>query len=279
MVKANGVELCAQTFGEPGDPAILLISGAASPMDGWPEEFCARLAEGPRFVIRYDHRDTGQSVSYPPGAPEYTGRDLAADALGLLDAFGVGRAHFVGISMGGGIAQVIGVEHADRVASLTLLSTSPGPGPDSGLPAMSDRLREYFAAPPPEPDWSDRTAVIEHIIRDYRACAGSIPPDEADLRDLATRTVDRADNVKSTLTNHWIIDSGGESVRARLGEITAPTLVIHGTADPMFPYGHAEALAREITGARLLPLAGAGHEVPPRSTWDAVITALVAHTG
>src|SRR5947207_59850 len=171
MVRANGVDLCVRTSGVPGDPAILLLAGMASSMDGWPDEFCARLAEHGRFVIRCDQRDTGRSVSYPPGAPEYTFRDLAADALGLLDSFGIEKAHLVGISMGGGLAQVLAVEHPDRVASLTLLSTSPGPGPDSGLPGVADRLKEHFAVAAVEPDWADRTAVVEHIMRDYRAYA------------------------------------------------------------------------------------------------------------
>ena len=137
-VPANGVELCVQTFGEAVDPAILLVAGAASSMDWWQDELCERLAFGSRFVIRYDLRDTGQSVSYKPGAPQYGGQELVADAVGVLDVLRVGRAHVVGISMGGGIALHLALDHADRVASLTLISTSPG-GP--GLPPMSDELR------------------------------------------------------------------------------------------------------------------------------------------
>ncbi len=101
IVRANGVELCVETFGDPADPAILLIHGAATPMHGWEDELCESLAAASRFVIRYDHRDTGRSVSYEPGAPQYTLRDLTADAVGLLDAFDLGSAHLVGRSMGG----------------------------------------------------------------------------------------------------------------------------------------------------------------------------------
>src|SRR3954470_12147256 len=101
IVQANGVDLCVQSFGDPADPAILLIHGAATSMHGWEGEFCERLAAGPRFVIRYDHRDTGRSASYAPGAPPYSFRDLAADAVGLLDVFSLDRAHLVGRSMGG----------------------------------------------------------------------------------------------------------------------------------------------------------------------------------
>jgi pimeloyl-ACP methyl ester carboxylesterase len=274
MVLANGVELCVQVFGDPASPAILLIGGAASSMDWWEDEFCARLAAAPRFVIRYDLRDTGQSVTYPPGAPEYGGADLVMDAVGVLDALGIVRAHVVGISMGGGIAQHLALDHVDRVASLTLISTSPG-GP--GLPPMSDELRARFEEPLPEPDWSDRQAVVDYVVDDLRLYAGTYPFDEEGSRALVGRIVDRTINIASTMTNHWILQ-GGESLRPRLGEIGAPTLVLHGTEDPLLPYGHAEALAAEIPGARLVPLEGVGHEMPPRPVWDQVVAVIVDHT-
>jgi pimeloyl-ACP methyl ester carboxylesterase len=124
MVHANEVELCVQAFGHAGDPVILLIRGSAASMDWWEDDFCERLAAGRRFVIRYHHRDTGRPVSYQPGAPACTLRDLAADAVGLLDAFGVARAHLVGMSVGGAIAQLMALDHPGRVASLTLIATS-----------------------------------------------------------------------------------------------------------------------------------------------------------
>lgn len=103
IVRANGVDLCVETFGDPADPAILLIHGTNTSMLGWEDEFCERLAAGPRFVVRYDHRDTGRSVAYEPGAPRYTLRDLVADAVGLLDAFGLQGTHLVGRSLGGAV--------------------------------------------------------------------------------------------------------------------------------------------------------------------------------
>jgi pimeloyl-ACP methyl ester carboxylesterase len=280
LVRANEVDLCAETFGDPGDPAILLIGGAASPMDWWDEEFCELLAGGPRLVVRYDMRDTGQSTTYEPGSPAYTGSDLVADAVSLLDALGIARAHLVGISMGGGIAQQLAVEHADRVASLTLMSTSPvgERGPDATeLPPMSPRLESHFADPPPEPDWSDREAVVDYIVDDMRTFAGSLPFDAPRVRALAEGIVDRALNVESTLKNHLVMDSG-EPLRGRLEDVRAPTLVIHGTEDPLFPFEHAEAFAAAIPGARLLPLEGAGHEVPPRPLWNEVVAAILEHT-
>jgi pimeloyl-ACP methyl ester carboxylesterase len=274
VVQANDVELCVQTFGDHGSPAILLIGGAASSMDWWDEELCERLASGPRFVIRYDLRDTGQSVSYEPGRPQYGGLDLIADAVGLLDALRVSRAHVVGISMGGGIALNLALDHGERVASLTLISTSPG-GPD--LPPISAALRAWFEDPAPEPDWSDRQAVVDHIVEDLRHYSGTLPFDEGEKRALAGRIVDRTINIASSMKNHGIL-AGGEPLRPRLGEIEAPTLVLHGTEDPLFPIGHAEALAAEIRGARLLPLEGVGHEVPPRPVWDQVVAAILDHT-
>lgn len=276
IVQVNSVDLCFEAFGAPGDPAILLIAGLSMSMDHWPDEFCERLAAAGRFVIRYDLRDNGRSVTYPPGAPEYTGADLDRDALGLLDALGLASAHLVGLSAGGGIAQVLAIEHPDRVASLTLLSTTSG-GDD--LPPPAPRLRARFASPPPEPDWSDRAAVIDYLLDDLCAYAGSLPWDEADMRALAKRIVDRTIDMASSMKNNWLIDHGGEPIRPRLGRITAPTLVLHGTEDPLFPFGHGEALARDIPGARLLPLERVGHEVPPRAIWNTVVTALVAHTG
>jgi pimeloyl-ACP methyl ester carboxylesterase len=275
MVAANGVELCVQTFGDPESPAILLIGGAASSMDWWADGFCERLASGPRFVIRYDLRDTGQSVSYEPGAPKYGGPDLVMDAVGVLDALRVERAHVVGISMGGAIAQQLALDHADRVAFLTLIATTPG-GPD--LPPMSEQLRARFEEPSPEPDWSDRQAVVDYIVEDLRPYAGTLPFDEEEMRALAGRIVDRTINIASSMTNHWILEGGGEPMRPRLGEIQAPTLVLHGTEDPLFPFGHAEALAAEIPGARLVPLAGMGHEMPPRPVWDQAVAAILKQT-
>jgi pimeloyl-ACP methyl ester carboxylesterase len=280
IVRANGVDLCMETFGDPADPAILLLNGNAASMDYWRAEFCERLAANARFVIRYDSRDTGRSVSYPPGAPPYTSRDLVDDAIGLLDTLGLTRAHLVGVSSGGGLGQVLAAEHPDRVASLTLISTTfAGPHATGDLPPMSDRMRAVFAAEPAPPDWSDRAAVIEHLLESLRPYAGSVRDDEAELRELVTRIVDRTADIESSQTNHWVLDDSGiEPMSPRPDEITAPTLVIHGTEDPLFPHPHGEALAREIPHARLLTLEGVGHDYPPRPTWDVVIRALAAHT-
>jgi pimeloyl-ACP methyl ester carboxylesterase len=276
IVEVNGVQLCAQTFGRADNPPVLLIMGLSASMLHWEDEFCERLAAGSRFVIRYDHRDTGRSVAYPPGAPGYTGDDLDADAAGLLDALGVTPTHVVGFSAGGGIAQILALDYPDRIASLTLISTSPGTGAD--LPGMSDELRAHFAAPPPEPDWSDRQAVVDYLVEDERAYAArSRRFEEAERRELAGRIFDRTIDIAAS-RNHWLLDDGGEGWRERLGEIRVPTLVLHGTEDPFFQIAHALALEREIPGARLVRVEGMGHELP-RAAWDVLVPEILRHTG
>jgi pimeloyl-ACP methyl ester carboxylesterase len=277
MIDANGVRLCVDTTGDAADPAILLIGGMGAAMDWWEEDFCHLLAAGGRFVIRYDHRDTGRSVSYPAGAPGYTGADLAADVTGVLDALGRRRAHLAGISMGGALAQQVALAHPDRVDSLVLFSTSPAVPCGAELPPMSEDLRAYFAAEVPRPDWAERAAVIDYIADYERRLEGAEYFDEAHVRALVARIVDRTTDVAASMTNHALAEDG-ELARGRLDGIAAPTLVIHGTADPLFPYGHGEALARGIPRAQLLPLAGVGHQVPPRPWWTPVIAAMLRHT-
>jgi pimeloyl-ACP methyl ester carboxylesterase len=240
-------------------------------MLSWDEALCERLAAGPRFVIRYDLRDDGRSISYEPGAPPYGLRDLVADAAGLLDALGVARAHVVGLSTGGSIGQLLALDHAERVASLTLVASTPGiPGEESAdLRGPSGEL-----SAPPEPDWSDRAAVIDYLVESERPYSPRF--DEAAARELAARVFDHTSDPAST-SNVYSLDPG-EPWRARLAAITAPTLVIHGSDDPMFPLPHGRALAREIPGAELLAVTDMGHEYFPPDTWDLVVPAILAHT-
>ena len=274
IVRANGVDLCVEPFGDPADPALLLLHGAGNTMLSWDEGLCGRLAAGGRFVIRADGRDAGRSVSYEAGAPRYGLRDLVADVAGLLDSFGVARGHLVGMSTGAAIAQLTALDHPARVASLTLASATPGiPGAEAGdLPGAS---AELFAGEPSQPDWADRAAVIDYLVEAERPYSPRF--DEAAMRTLAGRVVDRSADLAANLTNQFIIDAG-EPWRARLGEVAAPTLVVHGTEDPMFPFPHAVALANEIPGAELLALEDTGHEYFPRHTWDLVVPAILRHT-
>ncbi|WP_173155839.1 alpha/beta fold hydrolase [Phytohabitans suffuscus] len=275
IVHVNGVDLCTETFGDPDAPAILLIGGMGASMDWWDADFCRRLALGGRKVIRYDFRDTGRSTTWPPGAPGYTGDDLVADAVALADLLAAGRAHIVGISMGGAIAQHLAIDHPERVATLTLVSTSTGP--DDDLPPIDERLEAAFADPAPEPDWSDPEAVVAHLVEDWRLFAGPDFFDQEYTREIARQVVARTIDIESSVKNHALVKGSG-SARPRLREITAPTLVVHGGADPFFPPGHAVMLAREINRAQLLILDGVGHQPPPPSTWDVVVPAILGHT-
>jgi pimeloyl-ACP methyl ester carboxylesterase/SAM-dependent methyltransferase len=276
MIAVGGIELCVQTFGDPADPALLLLAGMTSSMDWWDTRFCARLAAGSRFVIRYDQRDTGRSATCPVGRPGYRSDDLVLDAAGVLDALGVAKAHMIGISMGGALAQLLTLDHPERVLTLTLISTSAGAG-DNDLPGMAPALRAWFAAPPAEPDWSDREAVIDYLVEQSRPyAASSVPYDTAAVRAIAEVVVDRSRDIAASMTNHSLV-AGSGPWRHRLAEITAPTLVIHGTEDPFFQLPHGEALAAEIPDARLLSLPQTGHEIPPR-TWDLLVPAILAHT-
>lgn len=270
-VHANGVDLCLETVGDPEDPTILLIHGAATGMDGWDDEFCIRLVEGGRFVIRYDHRDTGESVSYEPGAPGYNANDLAEDVVGLLDELDIENAHLVGVSMGGGIAQEVTVRFPERVSSLTLMATTPG-GDD--LPPPSDAFLEGVSNT--APDWSDRDAVVDHIVDSLRLYAGDNEFDTAAWRKRIDAGYDRVRNVASSQINHFVMGHG-EAVRHRLGEISVPTLVIHGTDDPVFPIEHALALQREIPDTRLLELAGNAHLIQS-DVWGEIVPAILENT-
>ena len=154
MIEANGVELCTESFGDPTDSPVLLVMGIGASMLWWEEGFCRVLAAGGRFVIRYDHRDTGRSVTYEPGRPGYTGADLVGDAAGVLDAYEVPAAHVVGVSAGGAFAQLLALEFAERVLSLVLTSTSPATPGDRDLPPPADEFGQFVSSA--EVDWSER---------------------------------------------------------------------------------------------------------------------------
>jgi pimeloyl-ACP methyl ester carboxylesterase len=274
LIEANGVELCTEAFGDPADPAILLIMGMGGSMLWWEEELCRMLADGGRFVIRYDHRDTGRSVSYEPGRPRYTSADLVADAAGVLDAHGIPAAHVVGVSMGGALAQLLALDFPDRVRSLVLISTSRAVPGERRLPPATEELARFSAAA--TVDWADAESVIDYLVAYSRVLAGGRRPfDEAAARALARRDVERARDFAAA-QNHAVLSDGGRS-REPLSSIGAPTLVIHGTADPLFPLQHGEALAEQIPDARFVALDGAGHGVD-RVDWHALVRAILEHT-
>ncbi|MEN5074145.1 alpha/beta hydrolase [Isoptericola cucumis] len=278
--EADGVRLCYQSVGDPADPTVLLVGGVGSPMDWWPADLCVALADldGPhrRHVVRYDHRDTGRSTTCPPGAPDYTGRDVTEDALRVLDAVGVRSAHVVGLSMGGAIAQELALEHPDRVTTATLVATTRAvSGPDDAeLPPSAPELDGLWDGPAPDP--ADTAALVEAAVAEDRALTGRGTFDEDRTRAVATRGVERS--IDPTAGGNHFAAEPGEPFAGTLADIAVPTLVVHGTEDPLFP-GHGEALAAAIPGARLLLLEGMGHQAPPPETWDVLLPELARHTG
>jgi pimeloyl-ACP methyl ester carboxylesterase len=266
LYPVNDVELCAETFGDPADPAVLLIHGGSASMLWWEDELCLRLAGRGRYVIRYDQRDTGRSTSYPVGEPPYSMRDLAADAVGLLDALGIDRAHVVAQSMSGGTGLVLGVDYPSRVASLTFVSTSTG----------ADDLPPSSVAHVAPPDFADPASVEEYVVRSIEAeAAGYFDEDAA--RDLVRRDMARAQDYEASLTNHYAMTFNGP-VNGGFGDLSMPVLVVHGSADPVFPLPHGEAIRDAVPDGRLVVVDGAGHGIPPE-LWDVLVDAVADHTG
>lgn len=289
IIQADGVSLATQAFGNPTDPPVLLIMGAMASMLWWPEAFCQRLAEQGRYVIRYDSRDTGRSTTYPPGEPGYTFDDLADDTARVLDGYHLPAAHIVGFSAGGMTGQLAALKHPDRVITLTVICTSPF---DSDLHKQSAGTQEAEAATAsdseatvtsecaaeasPAPDLTDREQTVANLVESWRQVVGTAYPfDEAAVRHLAEQDVDRATNFASAANHHQI--TGGEAWEGRLGEITAPLLVLHGTADPAFSRAHGIEFAERVAGTTLIWLEGVGHELP-EPAWGEIIAAIARHT-
>lgn len=272
------VELCVDTVGPQADVPLLLIGTTVA---SWDDDFVARLAG--RFVVRYDQRDTGRSTTVDPDSPGYTLRDLVTDAVGVLDGLGAARAHVAGLGTGGFVAQLLALDHPTRVASLTLIGTRPvAPGPvDDDLPDHSPTVLAHFGSAPPVAR-TDRTSILDGAVATARVLSGSPLFDAAEARARAAVVLDRSGPHPASARNSLLgtvfatLDCTPQW-RERLPEITAPTLVVHGAADPFFPLGNAEALAAEIPGATLLVLDGVGAELPRRAHAE-VAAAVLAHT-
>ena len=285
MIEGNGIDICTDSFGDPSDPCILLIMGAGASMLLWEVDFCQRLADGGRFVIRYDNRDTGKTTSCPPGEPNYTVADMADDGIAVLDAYDVERAHIIGASMGGTITQLIGLNHRQRALTLTPIMSTPNvntvidamAGEDGGS-TLSPPTPEVLAAiaAGAELDFSDRGAVLANRIEMGKVIAGSGYPQDDIPEEVYAAEIDRAISFPSSL-NHGAVIVQSEPWHDRLDQLDIPTLVIHGDEDPILPYDHGQALHAAISGSTMLTLPGVGHELP-RGTWDTVIPAILDHT-
>ncbi|WP_372069547.1 alpha/beta hydrolase (plasmid) [Tistrella mobilis] len=277
IARIGAVDIAWESFGDPDHPAILLIAGLGTQMIRWTVPFCRALAARGWRVIRFDNRDTGCSSHldhYPPpdmgaliralGAGQrpdlpYTLEDMANDAVGLLDALGIGRAHVVGRSMGGMIAQILASEYGHRVRSLTSIMSGTG-NPTVAGPAPD--VLGLLLGPAPDPA-IDPEGFLAHGLAFARRIAGTGQPfDPATHRALMLDELRRGRAPGGTARQLAAMIAAGDR-RSRLAGITAPSLVIHGTDDPLIPPAAGHDTAAAIPGAILLEIEGLGHDLPP----------------
>lgn len=257
---SHGVRLATEHFGSEGRAAILLVMGATASMLGWPERLIEELAERGFFVVRYDHRDTGLSTTYPAGAPDYVVEDMVDDLAAVLDGYALGRAHIVGMSLGGLICQAFALMQPDRVQSLTLIASEPLGWDGDPLPHIAPEFLEHFAELS-DLDWSDKVSVREFLLEIERLCAGSGHPfDVEGAKSRVHAVLARSPHLASAF-NHGMVQLR-DDWSGRFRDIAHPTLIIHGEDDPILPPENGKALASGIRGARLLLLPGVGHELP-----------------
>jgi pimeloyl-ACP methyl ester carboxylesterase len=281
--RIGDIDLCYETFGDPADPAVLLIMGLGTQMLGWQEEFCEQLAARGFFVVRYDNRDIGRSTILTSApvpslgqilrrdkrAASYTLAEMAADGVGLLDHLDIERAHLVGVSMGGMIAQTIAARRPERVLSLTSIMSSTG-SRWRGQPALKT-YRQFL-----RPVSTDRAAYIAQTAALFDIIGSpGFDRDTDDLHDLLGRMYDRGHDAGSVSRQLAAILASGNRT-AELHRITAPTVVIHGTQDRLVNKSGGRATARAIPGARLVTIEGMGHDLP-RGAWPQIIDAIISN--
>jgi pimeloyl-ACP methyl ester carboxylesterase len=287
IARANGIDLCYEIFGDDGAEPMLLIMGLGAQMIHWDDDFCRQLAARGFRVIRFDNRDIGQSskltggkrlgpvellklrfLKIPVAAP-YRLHDMALDVIGLMDALDIKSAHLVGASMGGMIAQEVAISFPQRVRSLTSIMSTTG---NPKLPPPTREAAAVLMAPPPKTkeEYFERFAQTWKVLR-----VGSFPQDEALDRSRAERTFERGLNPAGVARQLRAVLASG-SRKERLASVKAPTLVIHGTVDPLVPAAGGKDTAASIPGARLLMIAGMGHALPI-PMWPEIIGAIDKH--
>jgi pimeloyl-ACP methyl ester carboxylesterase len=273
---SNGIEIFYETFGDPEDPTVLLVMGLGSQMIQWPTEMCEGLVDRGFHVVRFDNRDAGLStwfdehpidivavftavLSGEPYEVPYQISDMAADAVGLLDHLEIPAAHVVGASMGGMIAQTIAIEHPQRVLSLTSIMSTTG-DPDVGAP--TPEVVQHFLSTPPLPGDGEEEEAVEREMETRRLIASPDHIDEDVLRAQAEAVCARGHNrvgLLRQLAGIAVSPSRTES----LGQVTVPTLVVHGDADPLVTVSGGHRTAEAVPGAELLIIEGMGHDLPP----------------
>jgi len=287
IARANGIDICYEIFGDPKAQPMLLIMGLGAQMVLWDDDFCEQLAARSFRVIRFDNRDIGQSsklsggtrlsplellklrfLKIPVAAP-YKLTDMARDTTGLMDVLGIRSAHLVGASMGGMIAQEIAISDAERVRSLTSIMSTTG---NPKVPPPTREAAALLMAPPPatKEEYLVRFAQTWKLLR-----VGSFPEDEARDRDRAERIYARGLNPAGVGRQLRAILASGNR-KERLRQVKAPTLVIHGTVDPLVRPEGGKDTAASIPGAKLLMIEGMGHAIPV-PIWPRIIDAIATH--
>jgi pimeloyl-ACP methyl ester carboxylesterase len=278
----GGITLCFEEFGERSDPSVLLIMGLGTQMVAWPDEFCTQLAQRGLHVVRFDNRDVGRSTHTDGAVPSlaqivrrsrhaasYTLTDMAQDASGLLRELDLAPAHVIGASMGGMIAQTLAAQHPEQVSSLVSIMSSTGKR-FSGQPAL--RIYPLFLRRPP----AGRDAYIAHYQRLFDAIGSRrLPREPGDIRAIAAASYDRDRDPRGMPRQLAAIIASGDRT-AELRRIVAPTLVIHGTSDPLVSASAGRATARAIPGAQLMLVSGMGHDLP-RVLWPRLLDAICDH--
>lgn len=295
-IRANGIDVEVEDTAEinPQDtdaytrPAVLLIMGLGMQLVAWPPQMVEALVDAGFRVIRMDNRDIGLSqhfdhlgtpnlilagLRYKLGLrirPPYTLEDMARDALGVLDALGVARAHIVGVSMGGMIAQRAAIAAPQRVISLTSIMSSSGA--KNLKQAHPDVTRVLISRPAS----AELEAVVDHYVKLYRTIGSpDYPTPEPELRERIARGVQRSYH-PAGVRRQMLAILADITRAAQLSRITSPTLVLHGRADPLVPFEHGEDVARRISGARLVGIDGMGHDLPPEPLAQ-ILDALIPH--
>jgi pimeloyl-ACP methyl ester carboxylesterase len=277
--RVGDIDICYETFGDPGDPAMLLIMGLGTQMVAYHDDFCAELAGRGFFVIRHDNRDIGRST-HLDGAPTpsllqlakrdrnsaYTLADMANDSVGVLDCLGIEKAHIVGTSMGGMIAQTIAIRHPERTLSLVSIMSNTG-GFWNGQPALT--MYAVLLRPSPR----DRDGFVEHAVAMFSKIGGAgYEPDVEDLRHIATLSFDRGHDAQGSQRQLGAIIADRDR-SSQLRKLGIPATVIHGADDKLVRPSGGRATAKAIPGARLVMIPGMGHGLP-RGAWPTIIGAI-----
>jgi pimeloyl-ACP methyl ester carboxylesterase len=288
QVQANGINIEVETIGsEQGEP-LLLIMGLGGQMTRWPDALCAGFVRHGFRVIRFDNRDVGLSKSFDEaGMPDiaavlkaraegrtpdlaYTLDDMASDAVGVLDALGVAKAHVVGASMGGMIAQLVAADHPERTISLTSIMSTTG---NPALPPATPEAMAVLSTPAPHP--SDEEAYAAHGIKNARIIGSpGYPFEEAQMRERLLSDAKRAYNPVGVMRQYAAVIANGDR-RPKLAKITAPTVVLHGADDPLVPVSGGRDTADNIAGSELRIIPGMGHDLPVQ-LYEKIVEAVCA---